>query len=105
MLAWLKRKATEKQGANIRGTLEELIALANEADATIQRLGDSFPQQKKEIHRLQNKLRLDLIGPVPLEEVKQTILDPTLRNPGVTAGARIAVDHVYDSAVRSQQGR
>jgi hypothetical protein len=37
--------------------------------------------------------------------VKLNILEPTLRLPGVTEGARKAVDHVYDSVHRAQQDK
>jgi hypothetical protein len=45
MLEWLKRKATEKQRANINQTLAKLIPLSNQADATIGQVGDSTAQQ------------------------------------------------------------
>jgi len=105
MLGWLKRKAIEKQEANIRDTLGKLVAVSNEAHATIDRLGDSFPQQKEAVRKLQNQLAFDFIGPLPLDEVKHRILEPALRRPGVTEGARMAVDHIYDSALRAQQGK
>lgn len=105
MLGWLKRRAIKKQETNIRDTLAKLIHVSNEAHATIERLGDSFPQQKEAIHKLQNQLMFDFIGPMPLDEVKHRILEPALRLPGVTQGARMAVDHVHDSAVRAQQGK
>lgn len=97
MLDWLKWKAAEKQERNIRETLAKLIQVSNEAAATLGRLGDAFPQQREAIRKLQNELLMDLIGPTPLDEIKQRILDPALRAPGTTDGARMAVDHVCDS--------
>ena len=105
MLGWLKRKSIEKQEANIRETLGKLIQVSNEAHATIGRLGDAFPQQKEAVRKLQNQLAFDFIGPLPLDEVKHSILEPALRRPGVTEGARIAVDHVYDSVLQARQGK
>jgi hypothetical protein len=104
MFDWLKKKAAAKQESNIQDTLAKLIHAADEAHGTIQRLGDAFPQQKQAIHQLQNQLMFDLIGPIPLDEIKQRIFEPSLHRPGITEGARMAVDHVYDSAVRARQG-
>lgn len=98
MLEWLKRKAAEKQEANVRETVAALIAVANEAYATIQRLGDAFPQQHRAIVALQRRLSVNLIGPVPLDELRHRIIDPALDQPGVTEGARMAVYHVCDAA-------
>ena len=91
------------QENHVRQTLAKLIQISNEADSTIARLGGSSPQQRDTIHRLQEQLRFDLIGPVPIDEIKQRILEPALRAPGVTEGARMTVNHVYDSAVRGRQ--
>lgn len=105
MLGWFKKKAAEKQESNIRETLAKLIQASDEAHATIERLGDSFPQQKEAIYRLQNQLMFDLVGPISLDEIKQRIFEPALSRQGVTEGARMALDHVYYSAVRAQQGK
>lgn len=104
MFDWLKRKAVELQENHVQETLAKLIQISNEAHSTIARLGHASLEQRDTIHRLQEQLRFDLIGPVPIDEIKQRILEPALRAPAVTEGARMAVNHVYDSFVRAQQG-
>lgn len=104
MFDWIKRKAAEKQERNIRETLSKLVQVSNEADSTIARLGAPLPQQREAIHKLQNQLLMDFIGPIRLDEVKQRILEPALQSHGATKGARMAVDHVYDSAIKARHG-
>lgn len=103
MFEWLKRKAADRQEANILATLQRLIRVSNEAYTTIEQFGDSSIQQKRDIHRLQETLRLDLIGPIPLAEVKTRLLEPALAAPGVSEGARMAVEHVCDREAGDSQ--
>jgi hypothetical protein len=103
MFNWLKQKSEEKQRANIGRTLAKLIPLANEVDAQIQNRKGPTPQQEHQIHKLQESLLLDFIGPMELEDIKSQILDPALQRLGMTKGARIAIEHVYSTALQNRR--
>jgi hypothetical protein len=105
MFEWLKRKAADRQEANILSTLQRLIRVSNEAHSTIQQFGDASVQQKRDVRRLQETLRLDLIGPIPLAEVKTRLLEPALAAAGVSEGARMAVEHVCDTVEEARSSR
>jgi hypothetical protein len=93
---WLAEKeAWEVSLKHIIELLDELIEAANEADAVLrsQPLPLRDPSHGK-VHKLQDSLRIQLMGPLPFERVKVDIIDPALLRPGITEGARIAVEHV-----------
>lgn len=103
MFDWLRRKAAEKQEANFRASLFRLIDAANDVHAAMDFVGDSTWQEKKRIQGLQSSLAYDFAGPIPPQELKARIIDPALRQAGVSEGARMAVIHVYDSVLKARQ--
>jgi hypothetical protein len=96
ILGWLKKKARETSLRNIRKLLWELVEVSNEADALMREHPFAAPQDwsRGKVRRLQDSLILQLIGPLPFDRVRSDIIDPILREQGITEGARMAVEHV-----------
>ena len=95
MLEWFKSLSRNRSRKNIAQLVSELVEIANQADATIQRFGRAFPQEEKAIRKLQDRLLLQLCGPLPLKLVRLELIDPVLAGTHVTDLARMAVEHVY----------
>lgn len=96
-MGWLKRKATEKQIRNTLDSLEKLIQVANEAQRSLDQVGTSTEAQRSSIHKLQKELMWNTIGPMSREELRKEVVDPLLARPEVSDGARMAVNHVFES--------
>lgn len=96
MFAWIKRKALEKSAANIAEILNELTQAATLADKRIVATGLPNPSDIALIKKLQRQFYFELNGPIPLNEVKSTFIDPILAS-DLIDGAKLAVTHVFDS--------
>lgn len=98
MLNWLRKKSEEAQRRNVERTLRRLISAANEADERIQRNGGVNPADQRRVVSLQKALLKDMIGPLSLQDLEQDYLAPLLADPEAGEGARLAVEHVFESA-------
>ncbi|HEX7375307.1 MAG TPA: hypothetical protein VF277_10035, partial [Steroidobacteraceae bacterium] len=96
MFKWIERRANEKHANAIRSTLAMLIEASNEASSTIDRLGASTTRQRETIHGLEAVLIDDLDGPLPMDEIKQRILEPAIRSPDTSQEARLPIEYAYD---------
>jgi len=100
MFEWFKRKAIEKSERNIRVCLSNVIEVANQADSNINRTGTANPSDMRSVQQAKDALIMQLCAPIPLEEVKSRLIDPTLCGNGVTEGARMAVNHAYECVLK-----
>ncbi|MDD5452554.1 MAG: hypothetical protein PHT49_11725 [Desulfovibrionales bacterium] len=96
MFGWLKRKSEELSRTHIAQALEELIEIANRADANIRRTGVVNPNDVRAVTKAKDRLMIDMCGPVPLEVVWKEIIQPILARPNVSDGAKMAITHVYE---------
>ena len=98
MLEWFKHKAMEKSRSNIIALIGELIPVANAAAANLDVTLTPNPRDISAVHKLQDRLLIQLCGPIPLDQVKREIIDPVLAKPNVSDGAKMAVLHPYNTA-------
>jgi hypothetical protein len=103
MLGWLKKASGNAQRKNVSRTLSLLITAAAAADRRIAERGSSNQQDVAHITSLQRSLLGDLIGPIPLADLRNEFLDPLLHDGTVSEGVKTAVKHVFDTA--AQQAR
>lgn len=99
MLEWFKRKAIEKSRANIIALIDELIPVANAAATNLERNLTPNPRDISAVHKLQDRLLIQLCGPIPIDQVKREIIDPAMAKPNVSNGARMAILHTYNTAM------
>lgn len=99
MLEWLKNISRKQSQKNITRIVAQLIDAANEADAIIQVTASLPPEHKKRVTTLQKSLLFELNGPLPLAQVREEILEPALAASNASDGTRMAVDHVYNTAL------
>lgn len=100
MLKWLTKASEDAQRKNIERTLSLLVSAAAEADARILQTGSLTPSDQAKVVSLQKALLGDLIGPVPVEKLRDDYLQPLLANGTPSDGVKLAVQHVFDSAAR-----
>lgn len=96
--SWFENKSREKSRSNIIAIIDELIPVANAAALNLASTNTAHPNDRRAIHNLQDQLLVQLCGPIPLDQVKQEIIDPALARPNVSDGARMAVLHPYNTA-------
>jgi len=100
VLKWMKAASEKAQRRNVERTLTRLIALANQADGVLRDGGDLSPGAQRAVVSVQKQLLGDLVGMVPLDQLRREYLDPLASNPEVTEGTRMAVQHVFDTAAK-----
>ena len=83
--SWFEKKSKEKSQANIKAILTAIIALTKEHKVD----GDALLS-------LQNRLMTEFFGPIPLEEVKTSIIEPILTRNDVPKIANDAIVKCYD---------
>ena len=104
MLGWLKQKAIvaaqNQCRTNIKLSTKSLILVADEVDASIQSMGDSTESQKNAVVQRQQQLFQELClshsNEMSVDEIK-SMLDSLLGQNASTDGARMAVQHSYQS--------
>lgn len=99
MFERFKEKARKRSAANIAALVSELIDVSNRAEENIRRSGTTNPADIRSVRSLQDDLLIQLCGPLPLEDVKEKIIDPALAGPNVSEGAIMSVNHVYQTAM------
>ena len=105
LLKWLTKASEKAQRKNIERTLGVLVPVAAEADAAILRTGGINPSDVRRVSSLQRALLTDLVGPVPLPQLRAEYLNPLLTRTDVTDGVKLAVQHVFDSADKQRSRR
>lgn len=100
MLNWLTKAAENAQRKNIERTLSLLLPAAAEADKRIIQTGSPTPSDQSRVKSLQKALITDLIGPVPMSQLREDYLQPVVADGALTDGAKMAVRHVFDTAER-----
>lgn len=110
MFKWLKRKMTsaaQKQCKfNIRLNTKTLVAVANKADQHLRASGAMLNESDQiKVHNAQKALLKDIIlgysNGLSLQDIKSNVIDQALSEEQVSNGAKIAVDHVINSATES----
>lgn len=95
MFEWFKRLSISQSRKNIATILHELIKVANQADANINKTHGTNAYDIKAVKRVQERLAIELCGPIPLLQMKTGLIEPALAAPEVSECARLAVLHVY----------
>lgn len=98
MFGWLTKASANAQRKNISRTLSLLVTAASAADRRIAQTGATNQQDVAQITSLQRSLLGDLVGPIPLADLRNEFLDPILRDSGTSEGVKMAVRHVFDTA-------
>lgn len=101
MFKWFKEAAIKKSASNIAEIVKELIETANAAHENIQKTATFNKTDRDTVRKLQKRLSIELYGPLPLSQVKKEIIDPALSGQNVSEGAKMAVNHVYDYAIKN----
>jgi hypothetical protein len=105
MFTWLKRTSEKAQRSNVERTLALLISAAAEADAEILSAGAASSVLMTRIVSMQKSLLADLIGPVPLAKLREEYLHSLLADSRLSEGIKMAVQHVFDWAAKSEHPR
>jgi hypothetical protein len=103
MLNWLKKASGNAQRENVRRTLARLIDSADVVSARIDRDGYVSPADQRKVTSIQQTLYNDLIGPVPIDDLKQEFLEPVLADPTISGATKVAVNHVFSSFEQHDQ--
>lgn len=98
IINWFKNKSIGLSEKNIKEYLENIIVIANQAYDNLQRTGEDNPTDTKKVQKAKDKLIIELCGPIPLDEVKEKLIDPVLQREDLTEGAKIAINHAFDYA-------
>ncbi len=110
MFKWLKEKATRAAQRqckfNIRLNTKTLASIANRAYAHLSVSGWAVDEaDQREVKNAQKVLLNDILlgysNGLSLEEIKTSVIDPSLSEVAVGEGAKLAVDHVINSAAAS----
>jgi hypothetical protein len=105
MFNWLTGKATRAAvihcKLNIRLNTKRLISVANRANKNITASGGTINDD--DIASAQKRLLADMLHGnsmgISIENIKNNVMDPLLHKLKVSNRAKIAVEHVYKSAV------
>jgi hypothetical protein len=95
-ISWFKEKSISMSRENIQELLEQLVPVCNKADEDIKVRHATDQRTHKEINRLKDKLIIQLCGPIPLDEVQTTLIDPVLARPNTSVGAYMAIMHCLE---------
>jgi len=107
MFKWLKEKATQAAAKqcklNISLNAKTLVSVSNRADAAITASGGkSNNSDIQQVIKAQENLLKDIIlgcsNGVSLEIIKSEIINPIISGGEVSDGAKLAINHVLDSA-------
>jgi hypothetical protein len=61
------------------------------------------PADQSKVTSIQQTLYNDLIGPVPIDDLKREFLEPVLADPEVSGATKEAVNHVFSSFEQHDQ--
>lgn len=89
----------ERSRSNIIAFIDELIPVANAANANIERTLTPNTRNISAVHKLQDRL-IQLCGPILLDQVKPVIINPALARPNVSdsTSTRRAALQAYNMA-------
>lgn len=98
MLGWLNTLSEKAQRGNVNRTIQTLVQAANTASDWKSTYGSIASVDAKRIVSLQHTLAKDLIGPVPLDNLRSEFLAPVLFSGEASDLAKRAVRSVFDAA-------
>jgi hypothetical protein len=106
MTSWLhgvRDTPAQRQVRDVSRSLVQLIVAANNLEGVRDKEQQPSPEQLAALEALKSRFSADLIGPVPVEELKSRIVDVALGSwPSQTA--TIAVMEAYEHALKHSWG-